>query len=168
MQSFAQLLEQQMPRLRRYAHALTRDASRADDLVQDCLCRALQKQHLFTPDTNLRAWLFTLMHNQNANNVRCRMREGVQVPVEDVDGIPQLGASCTQGTTLQLRDLRRAIAGLPEEQRQVLLLVGLEGFAYDDAASILGVPIGTVRSRLSRARNTLRNMLGVEGLRSAA
>ena len=84
MSDFARLLETEIPRLRRYARALTRDASRADDLVQSCLLRAVAKQHLWQPGTDLRAWLFTILHNQNVNDVRRSVREGVAVPVEDV------------------------------------------------------------------------------------
>src|SRR5882724_10236568 len=124
MDNFGSLLETEIPRLRRYARALTRDANRADDLVQNGLVRALAKQHLWQPGTDLRAWLFTILHNQHVNDVRRAVREGVGVPVEDV--APVLAEPSAQGATLQLRDLERALARLPEEQRQVLLLVGLE------------------------------------------
>ncbi len=163
---FGKLLEELIPRLRRYARSLTRDTTRADDLVQDCLCRAIRKRHLFEPDTDLRAWLFTLMHNQYVNNVRGAVREGINIPVEDV--APILSTAATQSASLDLRDLDRAMARLPVEQRHVLLLVGLEGFAYDDVAKILNVPVGTVRSRLSRAREALRHWLGREQTRAAA
>ncbi|MGO8919477.1 MAG: sigma-70 family RNA polymerase sigma factor [Stellaceae bacterium] len=159
-------MEELIPRLRRYARSLTRDTTRADDLVQDCLCRAIRKRHLFEPDTDLRAWLFTLMHNQYVNNVRGAVREGINIPVEDV--APILSTAATQSASLDLRDLDRAMARLPVEQRHVLLLVGLEGFAYDDVAKILNVPVGTVRSRLSRAREALRHWLGREQTRAAA
>ena len=160
MSDFAQLLETEIPRLRRYARALTRDASRADDLVQNCLLRAVAKQHLWQPGTDLRAWLFTILHNQNVNDVRRSVREGVAVPVEDV--APVLTATANVEASLQLRDLDRAIASLPAEQRQVILLVGLEGMRYEEVASILGIPIGTVRSRLSRGRDMLRELMDVK------
>jgi RNA polymerase sigma-70 factor (ECF subfamily) len=163
---FGKLLEAQIPRLRRYARSLTRDSVRADDLVQDCLCRAVRKSHLFQPGTDLRAWLFTLMHNQHVNDVRSAIREGVAIPVEDA--APFLPVAATQGASLELRDLDRGMAQLPDEQRQVLLLIGLEGFAYEDAAEILDIPVGTVRSRLSRAREALRYWLGREQPRAAA
>jgi len=160
MSDFAQLLETEIPRLRRYARALTRDASRADDLVQNCLLRAVAKQHLWQPGTDLRAWLFTILHNQNVNDVRRSVREGVAVPVEDV--APVLTATANVEASLQLRDLDRATASLPEEQRQVILLVGLEGMRYEEVADVLGIPIGTVRSRLSRGRDMLRELMDIK------
>jgi len=161
MSDFGVLLEAEIPRLRRYARALTRDATRADDLVQSCLARALAKQHLWQPGTDLRAWLFTLLHNQHVNDVRRSLREGVSVAVEDV--APVLTVQSNAAASLQLRDLEAAMAKLPEEQRQVILLVGLEGLRYEEVAVILGVPIGTVRSRLSRGRDNLRCLMELEG-----
>src|SRR6185437_6399508 len=107
MSDFNQMLEPQIPRLRRYARALTRDAVRADDLVQSCLARALAKAHLWQPGTDLRAWLFTILHNQHVNDVRRAVREGINIPVEDV--APLLTVQSTQGASLQLRDLDRAL-----------------------------------------------------------
>jgi len=159
MNDFARLLEEQIPRLRRYARALTRDVSRADDLVQSCLTRAIAKQHLWQAGTNLRAWLFTIMHNQRVNDVRHGLREGISVEVADA---PELTAQSNAIPTLELRDLERALAKLPHEQREVILLVGLEGMRYDQVAAVLNVPIGTVRSRLSRGRNELRRLMGIE------
>jgi RNA polymerase sigma-70 factor (ECF subfamily) len=159
MSDFAQLLEMEIPRLRRYARALTRDASRADDLVQSCLVRAIAKEHLWQPGTDLRAWLFTILHNQHVNDVRRSAREGICVPVEDLGPILTISPNAT--APLELRDLERAIATLPEEQRQVILLVGLEGMSYEQVAVILGVPIGTVRSRLSRGREMLRRRMDI-------
>jgi RNA polymerase sigma-70 factor, ECF subfamily len=159
MSDFGCQIEREIPRLRRYARALTRDATRADDLVQSCLVRALAKSHLWQPGTDLRAWLFTILHNQHVNDVRRAVREGVCVPVEDA--APQLTAPAAQGASLQLRDLDRAMARLPEEQRQVLLLVGLEGMRYEEVATVLQLPVGTVRSRLSRGRDALRRLMGV-------
>jgi RNA polymerase sigma-70 factor (ECF subfamily) len=161
MTNFSGQLEQEIPRLRRYARALTRDATRADDLVQSCLVRALAKSHLWQPGTDLRAWLFTILHNQHVNDVRRAVREGINVPVEDV--APLLTVPSTQGASLQLRDLDRAMARLPEEQRQVLLLVGLEGMRYEEVATVLDVPVGTVRSRLSRGRDMLRYLMDLKG-----
>src|SRR6202040_3077208 len=114
MSDFARLLEAEIPRLRRYARALTRDASRADDLVQSCLTRAVAKQHLWQPGTDLRAWLFTILHNQNVNDVRRSAREGVRVAVEDV--APVLTIQSNAIATLEFRDLERAIGQLPQEQ----------------------------------------------------
>src|SRR6266851_1302842 len=157
MSDFCSLLEAQIPRLRRYARALLQDGSRADDLVQDTLVRALAKQHLWQPDSNLRAWLFTLMHNLFVNVVRQSVRERTMVDVEDVSAT--LIATTDPTASRQLRELENAIARLPDVQREVVLLIGLEGMRYDDAAAILRVPIGTVRSRLSRARGSLRTLL---------
>ena len=159
-QDFGQMLEAQIPRLRRYARALTRDAVRADDLVQSCLTRALAKARLWQPGTDLRAWLFTILHNQHVNDVRRAVREGVSVPIDDM--APHLSAPATQVANLQLRDLDRALARVPQEQRRVLLLVGVEGMGYEEAAKVLGVPVGTVRSRVSRGRDTLRRLMGMQ------
>jgi len=153
---FARLLEAQIPRLRRYARVLTRDATRADDLVQNCLVCGLAKQHLWQRGTDLRAWLFTILHNQYVNDTLCTLREGARIASEPALSpivVPDALAS------LQLRDLERAIAILPEEQRQALLLVGLEGMRYEEVAKILDTPVGTVRSRLSRGRRMLRKIM---------
>jgi RNA polymerase sigma-70 factor, ECF subfamily len=159
MSDFCRQLEEQIPKLRRYARALTRDATHADDLVQSCLTRALAKSHLWQPGTDLRAWLFTVLHNQHVNQVRRALREGTSVPVEDA--MPLLTTPASQDASLQLRDLDRALAHLAEEQRQVLLLVGLEGMQYEEAAMVLQVPVGTIRSRLSRGRAELRRLMGM-------
>lgn len=159
MSEFGNQIEQEIPRLRRYARALTRDTTRADDLVQSCLTRALAKSHLWQPGTDLRAWLFTILHNVHVNEVRRNVREGVSVPVEDA--APLLTTPASQTASLQLRDLDRAMGRLAEEQRQVILLVGLEGMGYQEAASVLQIPVGTVRSRLSRGRDALRQLMGM-------
>jgi RNA polymerase sigma-70 factor, ECF subfamily len=159
MSEFTHLLEAEFPRLRRYARALTRDASRADDLVQSCLVRAITKQHLWQAGTDLRAWLFTILHNLHVNEVRRSAREGSTLPIEEAAAA--LPVSSNVGGSLALRDLERAMSRLPDEQRQVILLVGLEGMHYEEVAAILGIPIGTVRSRLSRGRETLRVLMGM-------
>ncbi len=145
----------EVPRLRRYARALLRDRDRADDLVQDTLLRGLEKLHLYQPGTNFRAWLFTVMHNLYVNSHRRAARQGQTIHVEKV----QLSTPASQVARLELRDLERAMALLPEDQRTTLLLVGLEGMRYEDVAQICDVPIGTVRSRVSRGREALRHML---------
>jgi RNA polymerase sigma-70 factor, ECF subfamily len=160
MNDFARLLQNEIPRLRRYARALARDAARADDLVQSCLVRAIAKEHLWEPGTDLRAWLFTILHNQNVSEIRRSVREGVVVAVEDVASV--LTVAPRAGASLQLRDLERAIRLLPEEQRQVILLVGLEGMRYEEVAAVLDIPIGTVRSRLSRGREMLRRLMDMK------
>ena len=159
MNDFAPMLEAQIPRLRRYARALTRDVSRADDLVQSCLARAVAKQHLWQYGTDLRAWLFTILHNEHVNDVRRSVRQGSYVTLEEA---PELTVQSNAIPTLQLRDLEAALGRLPPEHRQVILLIGLEGMRYDEVAVIMGVPIGTVRSRLSRGRDQLRRLMGME------
>jgi len=148
-------IEAEIPRLRRYARALLRDKARADDLVQDTLLRGIEKSHLWTSGTNLRAWLFTIMHNQHVNSVRRSVRHGDHITVEKV----HLPSQATQMFSVELRDVERAIQRLSEEQKTTLLLVGLEGMKYEEVAQICDVPLGTVRSRLSRAREELRGMM---------
>ena len=150
-------LIEHLPRLRRYARALTGDVSRADDLVQDTLERALAKLDLWQPGSDLRAWLFTLMHNLFVNQIRVRRPQ--ETVMEDALDEP---VSVGQMDALAARDIHEALARLPEEQRAVLLLVGLEQFGYAEAAQVLGVPVGTVMSRLSRARERMRAMLAGE------
>jgi RNA polymerase sigma-70 factor (ECF subfamily) len=149
----------EIPRLRRYARALVRDVVAADDLVQETLTRGLFKQHLWVEGTNLQAWLFTIMHHQYVNQVRRAVREGAPVEISETE--PSLSCAPSQVRSLELRDLDRALAKLPEEQRAVILLVGLEGLRYDAVAAIIDVPVGTVRSRLSRGREALRGLMGV-------
>jgi RNA polymerase sigma-70 factor (ECF subfamily) len=165
MSEFGRQIEQEIPRLRRYARALTRDSTCADDLVQSCLMRALAKSHLWQRGTDLRAWLFTILHNQHVNDVRRAVRED-SVPVEDAAAT--LTAPAAQGVSLQLRDLDRAMARLPEEQRQVLLLAGLEAMRYEEIAAVLQLRVGTVRSRLSRGRAALRSLMGMSASDSTA
>ena len=157
MTDIANRIEALIPRLRRYARALTRNEVAADDLVQDCLVRALAKQHLWQEGTDLRAWLFTILHNQHVNQVRQAVREKEAVAIRESEA----SHAPSQGHTLELRDLDRALAKLPGEQRTVILLVGLEGMRYEAVAEIIGVPVGTVRSRLSRGREALRRLMGI-------
>src|SRR5262249_3624831 len=147
-------IEAEIPRLRRFARALTHDVVAADDLVQDCLTRALGKLHLWEEGTDLRAWLFTILHNQHVNHIRRKVREGAVVGLSERE--PLLSHAAHQWRRLELRDLERAIGKLPDAQRSVILLVGLEGMRYEEVAAVLGVPVGTIRSRLSRARESLR------------
>ena len=154
---FGGRVEAEIPRLRRYARALTRDSTAADDLVQASIERGLAKRHLWQPGTNLQAWLFTIMHNQYVNQVRRNVRERGAVSLSDSE--PSLSSDTNQGKRLELRDLDRALAQLPDEQRSVLLLVGLEGMSYGAVAGVFGVPIGTVRSRVSRGRAVLRQLM---------
>lgn len=150
-------LEAVVPRLRRYARALTGTREAADDLTQDALERAWQKRALWQPGTDLRAWMFTIMHNVFVNGTR-KARPAVSpddLAVED--NRPATGTSVETGVVLG--ELARSLALLPAEQREVLLLVGLEQLSYSEASEVLGVPIGTVMSRLSRARERLRLLL---------
>jgi RNA polymerase sigma-70 factor (ECF subfamily) len=150
----AERLVELIPRLRRYARALAGDRASADDLVQDTLERAWSKLHLYRRGTDLRAWLFTVMHNVHVNRVRAAR------PTDPLDeGLPELATRASQGDALTVRDLDRALARLPEEQRAVLLLVTLEEMSYEETAQTLAIPIGTVMSRLSRAREKLRAMM---------
>lgn len=151
----AQIAEE-IPRLRRFARAMVRDPALADDLVQECLERALSRLHLWQAGTNLRAWLFTILRNLHINGIRR------QQTFVDIDGEVQAGLGGSHGSQvvrLELRDLRRALAKLPTEQREVVLLIGLEGISYAEAADILQVSIGTVKSRLSRGRRALRILM---------
>jgi RNA polymerase sigma-70 factor, ECF subfamily len=157
MSSFHNLIEHEIPRLRRYARALTRNPDRADDLVQETLLRAIRKSHLWQPGTDIRAWLFTIMHNHHVNMVRSVMRQDAMLDIEDMSS--SLVATSDPTASRQLRELERALACLPDEQREVILLVGLEEMSYQEAAQVLGVPVGTVRSRLSRGRDALRRRM---------
>jgi RNA polymerase sigma factor (sigma-70 family) len=150
----AERLVDLIPRLRRYARALVSDRASADDLVQDTLERAWAKLHLYRRGTDLRAWLFTVMHNVHVNKVRAtRATDSLD------DEMPELAQRAVQGDALVVRDLDRSIALLPAEQRSVLLLVTLEDMSYEEVARTLSIPIGTVMSRLSRAREKLRAMM---------
>jgi RNA polymerase sigma-70 factor (ECF subfamily) len=148
-----------IPRLERYARVLTRDVSAACDLVQDCLARALEKIQLWQPGTDLRAWLFTILHHQHISHTR---RDAPShVCLESQEARRRLVVSPDQMARLEFRGLERALARLPEQQRLAILLVGLEGMAYEEAASVVNIPVGTVRSRVGRGRETLRAMTGL-------
>lgn len=149
-------LENFIPRLRRYARSLAGEQSKADDLTQETLLRALDKLHQFQPGTNLLAWLFTIMRNTHLNGIRAAKFTKDADPHE-----VQIPTQGNQIDSLALRELAGAIDTLPEDQRETLMLIGVEGLAYQEVAEIMGVPIGTVRSRLSRARAALKPL--VEG-----
>jgi RNA polymerase sigma-70 factor (ECF subfamily) len=153
-------IEQQIPRLRRYAQALVGDSTRADDIVQDCLERAWTKIHLFRPGSDLRAWLFTILHNVHANAARRYNTSPALVPLLDENLAPSSRA--TQLDALEVGDLRNALARLSDDQRQVILMVGMEQMRYEEVANVLDIPIGTVMSRLHRARERLRDLLTVD------
>jgi RNA polymerase sigma factor (sigma-70 family) len=147
-----------IPRLRRYARALTGNRDAADDLVQDTLERAWGRFHLWRRGTNLRAWLFTIMHNLFVNDARARNREN-QFAAHEEDEASAVAASPAHEKSIELRELDAALRQLPEEQREVVLLVGLEQMSYQEVARVTGVPLGTVMSRLFRGRERLRQLV---------
>lgn len=155
-----------LPHLQRYARALTGDPAWADDLVQDTLERALNRSRLWRPGSNLRAWLLTLLRNLFIDQLRARHDLAVD---DETAPWQSLAAPATEIEGLVLRDVQRALYRLPVEQREVLLLVGLEELSYQEAATVLGVPVGTVMSRLARGRKHLRALLseGLAGQRPA-
>lgn len=156
-----ELIAEQIPKLRRYARALLSDPVRADDLVQEALERALSRSHLWQPGTDIRAWMFTILHNVHVNNQRQRRyRDDYQ---ELTDDRPEMATPATQERSLEIRDLARGLELLPNAQRQVVLLVGLEGMNYKQVAAVLDIPIGTVMSRLHRGREALRRLMNDGG-----
>lgn len=149
----AALIEGQIPGLRRFACALLRgDRERADDLVQDTLERALSHWHLRRVEGDVRGWLYTILYNRFLSDQRRLRRRGRHDALTEE---MELGVDGGQACALEHRDLLRALSSLPEEQRSVLLLIGVEDLSYEEAARVLGVPIGTVMSRLSRGRERL-------------
>lgn len=158
MPDILSLIEAEIPHLRRFARYLARDIDRGDDLVQECLTRAIAKHDTWTPGTNLRAWMFTILKNCHINDVR-RARRSEEMPEEH----PLLSVPANQDAHIGLLEVRDAYLRLSDEHREVLLLVAIEGLQYDDAAKVLKVPVGTVRSRLSRARQALRDALEETG-----
>jgi RNA polymerase sigma-70 factor, ECF subfamily len=153
---FHQGIEAAIPALRRYARALTRDAEVADDLVQDTLVRALRSEHLFHGG-DVRSWLYTILTNLNRNRLRSLARRPAHSPIEEGDAPDVSGGPETGG-----RDIERALAALVDDQRSALLLVVLEGLSYREVAEVQGVPIGTVMSRLARARAQIKAYLDGE------
>lgn len=154
----SQAIEQHIPALSRYARALARDPDRADDLVQDCLERAVARFEQFRPGTNLRTWLFTILHNLHCDALRRQRRRGIHVPIEEWTNIAP--RQVEQPWAMQMRDFHRAFHTLDENDQKILLLIGLEGCTYEEAAEVLDVAIGTVKSRLFRARERLRAVEG--------
>ena len=154
MAEFRLAIEAAIPALRRYARALTRDAETADDIVQDTLVRALRSEHLFHGG-DVRAWLYTILTNLNRNRLRTLSRRPVLTPIKDSD-------AASAGPESGGRDITRALDGLAQEPREALLLVVLEGLSYREVAEVQGVPIGTVMSRLARARMQIKSYLDGE------
>ncbi|WP_374572046.1 RNA polymerase sigma factor [Phenylobacterium sp.] len=156
-----ELIEPLIPALRRYARALMRDREAADDLVQDCLERAITRWRQRRGDAGTRAWMLTMLHNLAMNRMKSRKRRGVHLPLDENEAAA-LAQPPEQEGAMRRRDLMAALDRLPEDQRQLLLLVSLEGVSYAEAAAITGAPIGTVMSRLSRGRERLRQLLDGE------
>ncbi|WP_197022002.1 RNA polymerase sigma factor [Sulfitobacter sp. 20_GPM-1509m] len=149
----------EIPHLRRYARALVRDVDAADDLVQLCLERAINKLHLWQTDRKLRTWLFTIMRNIYIDMVRHRATNGPQV---SIDLVAEPSVAAQQEEVVFAKSVLAAIDQLPTEHRDVLILVGVNELSYSDAASILSIPVGTLMSRLTRARERLRVTLNME------
>jgi len=151
-----------IPRLRRYARVLAGDWARADDLVQETLARAWEKRRLWQPGTDLRAWLFTIMHNVFVNMRTSAKREAMQVSLdgdtETGEGAWQVAVPPQQFTHVELGEVLQQVGRLPAEQREALLLAAVEEMKYEEIATMLSIPVGTVMSRLSRAREKLRRM----------
>ena len=148
-----------IPHLRRYARALLRDRDAADDLVQDTLERASNKLPLWRPGSDMRAWLFTVMHNVFVNQ---RRKHRPEVAL-DAEQLPEVVVMPSQADGLELADIEKALHSIPAEQREVLLLIAVEQMTYDEVAKALSIPIGTVMSRLSRARDRLRRIMNGGG-----
>ena len=157
MDELKDLIAEQIPRLRRYARALVGGRAQADDLVQDTLERGWARRHLWRRGSDPRAWLFTIMHNLHVNQVRSRVRAPGLTPLED--NAPEHAWRPAAEEALIVRDLARALEQLPPEYRETVLLIGLEQMSYQEAAEVLGVPVGTVMSRLARGRERLRALM---------
>ncbi len=152
-----QEIEAQIPNLRRYAMVLAHNPVAADDLLQQSMTRALMKSHLFEPGTNLRAWLFTIMHNVHVSNVRHVAAMAPAVDPEMVENT--FGGPAPQDGVIALRAMRKALATIPDGQRTAVLLAGVEGMSYEEIADRLNISIGTVKSRIHRGRRALRSAL---------
>jgi RNA polymerase sigma-70 factor (ECF subfamily) len=150
-------IEELLPRLRAYARVLVKNGDGADDLVQTCLERAISRIEQFQPGTNLKAWLYTIMRNAHINDLRRQSRWAHSIDSHDCEEL--FAREGNQIDSMRLRELLEVFEGLPERDRSVLRLVGMEGMTYEEAGQIMGVPVGTVRSRLSRARGKLRDSL---------
>ena len=159
----AALIEPHIPGLRRFACALLRgDRHGADDLVQDCLERALSRWHLWRAEGDVRGWLYTILYNRFLSDQHRRRRRGVHDALLEVAEAQLPDVAGGQDSALAHRDLLRAFVALSEEQRSVLVLIAVEDFSYEEAARVLGVPVGTVMSRLSRGRERLRHLINGE------
>ncbi|OCW57175.1 RNA polymerase sigma factor [Hoeflea olei] len=158
--SFKRELLAALPGLRAFAVSLSRRHDRADDLVQETVMKAWGKQESFQPGTNMRAWLFTILRNEFYSQMR---RKGRELP--DPDGVfaGNLATHPEQYGKLDMEDFKVALDSLPDDQREAIILIGASGFAYEEAAEIAGVAVGTIKSRVNRARIRLRELLEVNG-----
>ncbi len=157
------MIAREIPHLRRYALALVRDHDVADDLVQDCLERALNKSNLWLRKGSIRSWLFRVLYNVHLNNQKSLRRWHMVGSGSDID-MRRVEPS-RQEQYVECRDIAEALDMLPADQRAAILMIGLNGFAYEEAAWILGIPVGTLRSRLSRGREMLRSLMDSAGQR---
>jgi RNA polymerase sigma-70 factor, ECF subfamily len=162
---FRQLLVAAIPRLRAFSLSLTSRSATADDLVQEALLKAWKHQDSFKPGTNLRAWLFTILRNEFYSQLRKRKRE-----VEDVDDLfsSRVSVLAEQHGHLEMAELRSALDKLPQDQREAIVLVGASGFSYEEAAEICNVAVGTIKSRVNRARAKLASLLQFDSSGPAA
>ncbi len=162
MQDMILIVEPLIPGLRRYARALLRDATAADDLVQDCLERAVGRWHQRRGDGDARSWLYTILHNLAVSQMRRKLRRAPHVTLDD-EAAPEPGSPATQEDAIHHQALLDALGALPDDQKAALLLVSVEDMSYAEAARVLGVPIGTVMSRIARAREKLRRAIEAGG-----
>lgn len=158
MSDLVQMVQPLIPGLRRYARTMLRDASTADDLVQDCLERVVGRWHQRRAEGDVATWTYTILHNLAINHLRGAKRRGPHVPLDDSEDTA-LSRPPEQENALRYRDVVHAMQALPDDQRSVLLLVSVEDMSYAEAAKVLDVPIGTVMSRLARARERLRRSI---------
>lgn len=158
MSDMGHLIEPLIPALRRYARALMGNAAAADDLVQDCLERTISRWHQRRDDGDTRAWMFTILHNLAINRLRQTARRGRHIELEDAEE-SAMTRPASQEDAIRETDIMAAVNRLPDEQRSVLLLISVEALSYADTARVLDVPIGTVMSRLARARERLRRLM---------
>jgi RNA polymerase sigma-70 factor, ECF subfamily len=161
--AFQKNLIAQIPHLRRFARALSGDAALADDLVQDCVERALLKQHLYDASRPLKAWLYAILRNIHISQWRRSAQLGVMKPLDDMEEF-EGSVEPAQDQNMSVALIGDALDLLPAQQREVLVMISLEELSYKEAAEIIGVPIGTIMSRLSRARSTMHNLLEKRGI----
>lgn len=162
--STAQMMQRELialaPNLRAFAQSLCGSADKADDLVQETMIKAWKNQNSFAPGSNLKAWTFTILRNTFLSERRKAKHE-----VEDAEGVfaARLSTHGEQAGHMDLADFRSALAKLPPDQREALILIGAEGFSYEDAALMCGCAIGTMKSRVNRARTKLAELMGISG-----